>query len=193
MNKGVLIGGVVLVVALAWLMFLRPDPTPRAPTVTPKTPTAAPVAPDTSPPPVRPAPKTPVANVDAGAAAADAGLTVPDAEAKPKGPFTVDLGEHRIHLRERDGRVVEIHAKLKTNEHVVWREILGRKRSLIRMMFFLGTHRAADGAANDVGGASFKATLEERFGNVIRTGDFELVFERFEVFKLPPKAADAGP
>ncbi len=185
MNKAVMVGGLALVGALAWLLLLRPERAPQAPRA-PKTAPAETAPAVKAPSAVTPQPKPRVA--DSGAPPEDAAME-PDTS-KAKGPFTVDLGEHRIHLRERDGRVVEIHALLTTSSHATWRELLGRKRSLVRMMFFLGTHRAADGAAADVGGASFKAELAKRFGNVIRTGAFELRFERFEVFQLPPR--DAG-
>ncbi len=189
MNKGVVVGGLVLLGALAWLLMSKPDPQPTRAVPEAKSPVVAPAAvPDASTLAAKPK-RTP----DARAAAtpvADAAAVEPDGPVDT-GPWTVDLGEHRIHLKERDRRVIEIHAKLTTDSALTVREIRGRRRALVRMMFFLGTHRAADGAASDVGGERFRKQLEERYRNVIKTGPFELVIDRFEVFRLPPK--DAGP
>lgn len=187
MNKGVVVGGVVLVGALLWLLLLKPEPVPQTPRPQPVTPVAAPAPVVDAAVGAKPKPKP----VDAAVVAPpDAEIVEVDAE-KPSGPIVVDLGEHQIHLKERDRRVVEIHAKITTESAITAREIRGRKRNLVRMMFFLGTHRAADSAAADVGGANFKATLEARFRNVIKTGSFQLSFDRFEVFELPD--VDAGP
>jgi hypothetical protein len=189
-NKGLIVAGVLLVAALAWLMMVRPDRalTKAAPTVAVPAATPPPV-PDAPTPRPRPRPaKAPDASVDV-APAADGAVAEADGAAD-KGPWTVDLGEHRIHLKERDRRVLEVQVTLTTESKLTIREIRGRRRALIRMMFFLGTHRSADGALSDSGGERFRKDLAERYRNVIKTGEFSLSIERFEVFKLPPK--DAG-
>ncbi len=187
MNRPVIYGAVVLVVGLGLLLFLKPEvPKAPAPPAVPTRDVPAASPPDAPPAPAVPKPKLVLPVEDAS----DAGPAA-DAAPEPKGPFTTNLGEHRILLRERDGRFIEISAKLVTDDRETWRELRGRRRELVRMMFFLGTHRAADGAQADVGGEQFRADLQARFANVIRSSGWKLVIDRFEVIEVPEKDAGA--
>ena len=114
----------------------------------------------------------------------------PDA-AVEKGPFEIELGEHKVLLRQRDGRYLRMVPVLVTSKPVTRDEIRRRRRELVRMLFFLVSHRDADSVADADGEARLAADLKERFGNVIRTGPIDrLAFRTFEVVR---ETADAGP
>ncbi len=144
----------------------------------------------TDPPPglaTKPAPKRP----DAAAAKPKPAPTDAGADAAETGPFFVDLRKQEIFLRERDGTVMRVHARLVAQTRPVWKEIVARRKSLMRMMYFLGSHRAAESARSPGADERFKSDLLARYRNVIKSGAIDLEILSFEVAKHVPKP-DAG-
>jgi hypothetical protein len=140
-------------------------------------------------PPVRAIERAAVEDPPTPAVEAEPDATV---DAEPGGPFTVDLGEHEILLKERDGRFLRIGLSAVTPHKVTQKEILRRRRHLVRMLFFLGTRRAADAAAQPGAKTRFGSDLVERLRNVVKTGPIDrLEIRTFEVFHRAP--ADAAP
>lgn len=124
-------------------------------------------------------PGTPAAVIDAGP---------PD----PGGPVTVDLGHHTIYLNDPvERRVMRFTLRLTVGNGVAAREARLRREELVRMAFFLGSHRVADGAVGQEGRDRFTNDLLERYRNVIRSGTLDaLELADYEVIpssRLPPK------
>ena len=186
MKQKAIIGFVLATVATVVIFILLYEPTPRpvAPLVGPQ---ATPAAPQIGPGPT----PTPVPSRSGGAvvppppSAPDAGM-VKDAtpsDAMPEGPFEIDLGRHKIHLDDPEqGRVARIGLKLVTPHWRTRKEIARRRMELVRLLFFLGSHRRGDGAVGEAGKARFQADLHERFNNIVRTGPVdEVLFYEYDV------------
>ena len=157
-------------------------PAPRA--EAPPPPTASPPSADKPPPAVPP----PAAQAPADAAAAEVEA---DAEA-PEGPFTYSLGEHEILLMGEGRRFLKLGVTLVMDSAMARDEVRRRRRQLVRMLFFLGSKRQADGAEGAAGRERFERDLKARFGNAIKTGAVnEVEFTRYEVFSRPPPDAGA--
>ena len=109
----------------------------------------------------------------------------------PKGPFTVDLGAHTIHLKDdARKRVVRFNLRLVTQTDTTRVEIRRRRRQLVRMAYFLGSKRQADGAVGSAGKQRFERDLLERFQNVVRSGSIdELTLENY---RIESRGLDAG-
>ncbi len=100
----------------------------------------------------------------------DAGPKVADAKAEAEqGPFTVNLGKHKIVLRERD-RALNVALEFVVRDMVTRKEALRQRSRLVRMLFFLGSHRAAEGAISADAEARFEADFLSRIRNVLKTG-----------------------
>jgi hypothetical protein len=122
---------------------------------------------------------TPAAVIDAGP---------PD----PGGPVTVELGNHTIYLNDPvERRVMRFTLRLTVGNGVAAREARLRREELVRMAFFLGSHRVAEGALGQEGRDRFANDLLDRYRNVIRSGTLDaLELADYEVIpssKLPPK------
>ncbi|MCA9538864.1 MAG: flagellar basal body-associated FliL family protein [Myxococcales bacterium] len=189
MNRYTLIFIAAVVAVIGYLVLQTPEmSTPHAPPEVSNTPKPTNKADE---PPPAPAPRraTPIA---------DAAVAMPETDAAPepdaaveKGPFEIEIGEHKVLLRQRDGRYLRMVPVLVTSKPVTRDEIRRRRRELVRMLFFLVSHRDADSVADADGEARLAADLKERFGNVIRTGPIDrLAFRTFEVVR---ETADAGP
>ncbi|MCB9522390.1 MAG: hypothetical protein H6702_03300 [Myxococcales bacterium] len=181
------------VAALLWFGLSKPvtgRPAGPAPTVAVVEADAAPQAP--APPLQRPATAPPsVAAVAPPPAAADAGME-PDAAGPPSDRY--DLGDHVVRLRTPEGSppmelVIQVVVRAQGE---ALREVRLRRRQLIRMLFFLGSHRQADGALGAEGQDRFKADLLARYRNVVRSGEVEdLEFPTWRVQPVPAGAAGA--
>jgi flagellar basal body-associated protein FliL len=177
------IAAVVVVAAVAFFLLWNPEGRPAAPTAGPASvgapPTAAPVA-------VVPRPHAPASAEPAAPASEAQEAPAPDA-APPKGPFEIDLGRHVVHLHDPEkGRVLKVGLKITVDKPTVAREVRLRNEELVRMMFFLGSHRVADGAMGPDGQERFRQDLLDRFRNVIHDGQVEdLVFTQYEVADAP--------
>lgn len=151
------------------------DAAPPAPAPTPRRPATA--APSSAAPP-----PTPLAEADAGPA--------PDAEAPPADRYS--LGDHVVRLRTGDDSPpmeLVVGVVVLAKGEATLREIRLRRRQLVRMLFFLGSHRRAEGAAGAAGQARFKADLLARFRNVIRSGSVDgLEFPTYRVQPVPEGA-----
>lgn len=125
---------------------------------------------------VRPAPARRLAadsavDVPRPSVAPDAAIELAvDAEVvAPKGPYTVKLGTHTVVLRERD-QAVTITLEVVARDDVTRKEVQRRRRHLVRMLYFLASHRAGAGALLPDAKARFQADLLTRYRNVIKTG-----------------------
>ncbi len=182
----IIAAGLGVAVAVAFVVLWKPRGRDAAPIDVPPADQSAPAAPPSfAAPAVRPAPpsEAPAAPIAAASAEPDGG------PAEPQGPFEVELGRHVIHLKDPErGRVLRVSPKLVVDKQVTAKEVRRRKEELVRMMFFLGSHRVADGAEGTDGEARFKADLIERFRNLVRTGQVQdLVFVEYEVAEAPPE------
>lgn len=180
--------GLAALALLAFLFWYTPEQRAAAALKVPKAPepaAAASIAPGPSAAPrsadaPRTAqPGTPAAVIDAGP---------PD----PGGPVTVDLGNHTIYLNDPvERRVMRFTLRLTVGNGVAAREARLRREELVRMAFFLGSHRVADGAVGQEGRDRFANDLLDRYRNVIRSGSLDaLELADYEVIpssKLPPK------
>lgn len=109
----------------------------------------------------------------------------------PQGPFTIDLGHHTIHLKDDERkRVARFKLLLVTQTDTTRVEIRRRRRELVRMAYFLGSKRQADGAMGAAGKRRFERDLQERFQNVVRTGSIDSL--TLENYRLESRAVDAG-
>ena len=123
-------------------------------------------------------PGSPAALIDAGA---------PD----PAGPFDVNLGKQTIYLKDdAQGRVAHFELHLTVTNQAAERETRLRREELLRMTYFLGSHRVADGALGEDGRDRFAHDLLERYRNVVRSGEvMDVKLEGYEVVPGPPRAA----
>jgi flagellar basal body-associated protein FliL len=109
----------------------------------------------------------------------------------PKGPFTVDLGSHTIQLRDdARKRAVSFTLQVVTQTDETRKELRRRRRDLVRMAYFLGSKRQADGAVGSAGKARFERDLLERFQNVVRTGSIDTL--KLKSYRIVSRALDAG-
>ena len=123
--------------------------------------------------------------------AADAGVPVAAEKEKPKGPFTVSLGTHTVHFRQDPGFAVRMKVLLTVPTQVTRMEVLRQRRKLVRMLFFLGANRRADGTRGSAGRDRFIRDLSTRYGNVIRSGLINRIdLKDYEVIKV--NRPDAG-
>ena len=114
-----------------------------------------------------------------------------EAPKAPEGPFTVDLGDHTIHLKDdARKRVVRFKLLLVTQTDTTRVEIRRRRRELVRMAYFLGSKRQADGAVGTAGKTRFERDLQERFQNVIRSGSIDSL--TLDNYRIESRAIDAG-
>ncbi len=90
-------------------------------------------------------------------------------DAAPQGPFLVPLGAHSLHLKGGE-EILDLELSLRVAQARTQKEVHRRRRQLLRMMLFLGTHRVPEGIESPEGRARLKKDLEERFGNVLRSG-----------------------
>lgn len=134
-------------------------------------------APDRREPPPPPAPKAP-------ATAAPMPLPqvaeseAPEPEVPPaeeeKGPFEVRLGKHTVQVRSDDPAVrtlVDIELVGVTPTVETRNELARRRRELVRMLFFLASHRTSVSIALPEAERVFADDLLERMRNVVRTGE----------------------
>lgn len=156
---------------------------------------AAPSGPASVAAPVGAARSAPSAPASAPASTADVRPGVPaDAGApEPVGPFVVSLGNHTIYLKDTDprgGRVAKFELQLVVGKDAAQKEVRLRREELVRMTYFLGSHRVAEGALGDEGRDRFARDLLERFRNVIRGGEvLEVRLAGYEVVPGPPRQA----
>lgn len=113
---------------------------------------------------------------------------------EPQGPQTVELGTHSVYLKDdttTEKRVMRFELRVTVSNAAAAKETRLRRDDLIRMAFFLGSHRVADGALGEAGRDRFANDLLERYRNVIRLGTVEAVeLARYEVLpaaKVPPR------
>ncbi len=109
----------------------------------------------------------------------------------PKGPFTIQLGQHTIQLKDdARKRAVQFQLQLVTQTDETRKEIRRRRKDLVRMAYFLGSKRQADGAVGVAGRTRFERDLLDRFQNVVRSGSIDaLKLANYRVFS---RAKDAG-
>ena len=186
MKQKVIIGIALAAAAIVVAFILLYDPThrPVAPMAGPQaTPVPTQVGPGPTPTPVGSPPRAKTVPLEPPPP--DAG-TVKDAQpsdAMPEGPFEFNLGRHKIHLSDPEqGRVLRIGLKVVTPHWRTRKEIARRRMELVRLLFFLGSHRRGDGAVGEEGKARFQADLHERFNNIIKTGPVdEVLFYEYDV------------
>ena len=118
----------------------------------------------------------------------DAGPPEPDVG---QGPWMVDLGSHTIYLKD-EGQVMRVHPVLWLTRRVTQKEVARRRRRLVRMLFFLGSHRRAEGSRGSEGQQRFHDDLLARFRNVVKTGPIaRLELAQYEITDAPkPDEAD---
>ena len=197
MNRGALIiGGLAIAGLLVFLVLYRAEDRPTSPAAPtqgkamPRQETSSRTAAGTRMPKRRSlvAPPPPL-RVDAGPPPSDIGP--PDAE--PVGPFEVDLGEHKIWMKdgETERQPSSIGLRIVVPDWKSRKAIYDQRRRLIRMLFFLGSHRQLAGTRGERGKSQFEADLQERFANVIRTGAIDKVeMYKFEIPEPSPTEPD---
>ena len=118
----------------------------------------------------------------------DAGPPEPDVG---QGPWKIDLGSHTIYLKD-EGQVMRVHPVLWLTRKATQNEVGRRRRALVRMLFFLGSHRRAEGARGPGGQQRFQEDLLARFRNVVKTGPIaRLELAQYEITDAPkPDEAD---
>lgn len=111
-----------------------------------------------------------------------------EADAEPKGPFEVSLGKHTIYLTDPDGgRVAQMRVILTVPDVSTRKEVLARKRHFVRMLYFLGSKRRADGAIGQAGQRRFEADLLERLNNAMKGGKVvDVRFDNYRITDPPP-------
>lgn len=179
-----LMAGVVVLGAAAFFVWYQPAPRPVTVPPPPPAPAPPPPAPDLGPlprpvaPPTPSAPPTIEAPVDAGAA--------PDAAPADEGPYTIDLGTHDLLLRERDGRFLRVGVQLTTPSRTTRAEMARRRETLLRMIYYLGTHRAASALEQPDAEARFAHDLRQRLQQAVKTGAISRIdLEPFEMIEKP--------
>lgn len=180
----------VALAALALLVFLfwyTPERRAALAVSAPKAPEAA-VAPkvEASPPAAAPRSTPAPRSVAPGAPAAVIDAGPPDSI----GPVVVDLGRQTIYLSDPvEHRVMRFTLRLTVGNQAAAKEARLRRDELIRMAYFLGSHRVGDGAVGQEGRDRFADDLLERYRNVIHTGSMDsLELADYEVIpadKLP--------
>ena len=181
--------GLAALALLAFLFWYTPERRAAMAVKSPKAPEAA-VSPTPESPPVSAAPRTAPAprSLASGAPAAVLDAGPPDVI----GPVVVDLGRHTIYLNDPvSRRVMRFTLRITVGNQAAAKESRLRREELVRMAFFLGSHRVADGALGQEGRDRFAADLLDRFRNVIHSGSMdgiELVdYEVIPADKLPKR------
>jgi hypothetical protein len=106
---------------------------------------------------------------------------------------TVELGTHTVYLKDEttEKRVMRFELRVTVSNAAGAKEARLRRDDLVRMAFFLGSHRVAEGALGEAGRDRFANDLLERYRNVIRLGTVDAVeLARYEVLpaaKVPPR------
>jgi hypothetical protein len=119
--------------------------------------------------------------------------TVDAGPPEPQGPQTVELGTHTVYLKDEttEKRVMRFELRVTVSNAAGATEARLRRDDLVRMAFFLGSHRVAEGALGEAGRDRFANDLLERYRNVIRLGTVDAVeLARYEVLpaaKVPPR------
>ncbi len=104
---------------------------------------------------------------------------------EPKGPFEIDLGEHTLHFKQDRGHAIRTKIIVRVPDTKTRNEVFRKRRSLKRMLYFLGSKRRLEGARGDAGKSRFRRDLEIRFGNVIRNGQLlALELPEYEVVEV---------
>lgn len=183
MNRVVLLIVALIAVAIGLFVLLNPleveGPEPSSPTAAPAPPAEAP--PDPPPAPAKAEPVT------AEPEKAEPRETEPD-PAEPEledGPFRYSLGNHRISLKERDGRYLQVEVTLVTSDRETRKEIPRRRRALVRMLYFLVSHRSADAVTLADGPKRLGDDLMARYRNVLRSPLDTLEMNTFKVVEGP--------
>ncbi len=181
MNRPLLIPAAAALVLGLVVAFYNPDVRPAGSLTVPDSPT-----------PVSSASLAPARAQDPGTAAPQVMPDEPLESAPPEetlntGPVTVDLGGHTLYLKDpTEGRVARLRLKVVGHNEAVAREVRLRRSELLRMLYFLASHREAEGALGEAGRDRFASDLLDRFRNVVRTGPIdELQFEGYEVVPRP--------
>jgi flagellar basal body-associated protein FliL len=188
MTRNVLVGVVaVALVALAYFLFgtapTRPVGPERLPDA-PEVPSASPTVARRPAPPVTDAPEDPP-TLATSEGRLDASVD------PPTGPFEVDLGAHTLYLKtDPENRVIRARFRVVVGTAAAQRETRLRREELLRMVYFLGTHRAAEGAEGEAGRDRFARDLLDRFRNVIRSGPVEAVL--LDDWSLGPRPDPSG-
>lgn len=186
--------GAAALALLAFLFWYTPDRRAAQALSTPGPGEAAAVASNTAVASAAAAPSAP-ASARAPISGGGSPSQVIDAGAPdPTGPFKVDLGQATIYLNDPvEKRVMRFTLRLTVGNQVAAKECRLRREELVRMAYFLGSHRAAEGALGEEGRDRFARDLLDRYRNVIRTGsmdDVELVgYEVIPASKVPPRRA----
>jgi hypothetical protein len=166
-----LLVAISLLGVVAWALLREPPAArPAAP--------VAPVVAETRGAPPPPPPRTPVPNAppsrpaSVAAPGSAAAMAVAEAlEKSPQGPFEYSLGRHTIHTRLETPRArLEVEAVIVTAQQETLREVARRRQELVRMMFFLGSHRAPAGLTHGGAREHFRKDLLARYRNVVRSG-----------------------
>lgn len=189
------VGVLGLVGALAWFMFTR-EPGGREAKPVP----GVKVADATDrrvPVPPLPAPKAPATEAPMPVKAPPS-VFEPTPVEEPveaeQGPFEVRLGKHTIQVRGTDPALrtlVDIELLAVTPTVETRNELTRRRRELVRMLFFLASHRTAESVALPEAERVFADDLLERMRNVIRTG--ELTELRITGWKVYSRAVGDTP
>ncbi|MCB9534913.1 MAG: hypothetical protein H6704_01520 [Myxococcales bacterium] len=109
-----------------------------------------------------------------------------DAAPADEGPYTVDLGTHDLLLRERDGRFLRVGVRLTTPSRTTRAEIARRREALLRMLYYLGTHRAASALELPDAEARFAHDLRQRLQQAVKTGAISRIdLAPFEMIEKP--------
>ncbi|MFZ4734712.1 MAG: hypothetical protein ACOYM9_02145 [Bradymonadia bacterium] len=188
MTRNVLVGVVALaLVALAYFLFGGAPTRPVGPESLPDAPEAPSNAPTAARRPVQPATDAP--EEPPTLAATEGRLDA--AVDSPKGPFEVDLGAHTLYLKtDPENRVIRTRIRVVVGTPAAQRETRLRREELLRMVYFLGTHRAAEGAEGEAGRDRFARDVLDRFRNVIRSGPVEAVL--LDDWSLGPRPDPSG-
>jgi flagellar basal body-associated protein FliL len=195
MNRAILIIAVLAGLGAAGWFWMQPAPSGRqaSPPVSVQVVEQAAQVPDSVAAPVAAPTVAAPATLAAPATVAEAETPAPDA-AVLQGPFEINLGTHGILLKTAEGaqkRMLDVEVVLVTSNVVTRKEIINRRKQLVRMLFFLGTRRAAASAEGDAGSALFRDHLVERYRNVIKTGAITaLKFPTWKVRDWNPAPAE---
>jgi len=92
-----------------------------------------------------------------------------------KGPFEINLGTHTLHSRPDRGQAIRVTVLLTVPDAKSRKLVYLQRRSLTRILYFLGAKRRADGARGPAGKDRFLRDVAVRFKNVIRTGTIDRI------------------
>lgn len=190
MNRALLaVGGAGLLGLAVWAFTREPGARPAGP-VAPVTVKDTP-QPDRRPPvPDLPAPKAPATAAPMPPKVAGTVIPAPEPEVEvAQGPFEVRLGKHTLQVRGEDPglrTLVELELVAVTATQETQREMSRRRAELVRMLFFLGSHRAEAAIRLPEAETVFASDLLERFRNAVRSGEIlELKISNWRVYQRP--------